>query len=159
MVSNPGTHQKTPRCWAWSCSSYPIRRLPTHKLAVTRHPFSLWSMTPERYSKGKTTPFHILLQWFCLQNSKSILITISFFQCTNEVQWRHPNIKFSKYADDMAIVGLLNHTKPDDFHFQTIYDFSTWCKDCNLILNMDKSKEMINHWFLQNFHSWITCFY
>ena len=38
-----------------------------------------------------------------------------------------------KYADDMAIAGLLTHTKPDDFYFQTI----------NLILNTDKTKEMI----------------
>ena len=72
-----------------------------------------------------------------------VLSPFLFSVYTNEVQSRHPNIKVFKYADDMAIVGLLNHTKPDDFYFQTINDFSAWCKDCNLILNTDKTKEMI----------------
>ena len=47
------------------------------------------------------------------------------------------------YADDMAIVGLLNHTTPDDFYFQAISDFSDWCKQSNLILNTNKTKEMV----------------
>ena len=34
-----------------------------------------------------------------------------------------PTSSFFKYADDMAIVGLLNHIKPDDYYFQTINDF------------------------------------
>ena len=64
-----------------------------------------------------------------------ILSPFLFSVYTNEVQSRHPNIKVFKYADDMAIVGLLNHTKPDDFYFQTI----------NFILNTYKTKEMIIH--------------
>ena len=43
----------------------------------------------------------------------------------------------------MAIEGLLNHTTSDDFYFQTISDFSDWCKQRNLILNTNKTKEMV----------------
>ena len=64
-----------------------------------------------------------------------VLSQFLFSVYTNEVQSRGINIKSFKYADDMAIVGLLNHTKPDDFYFLSINDFSAWCKDCNLILN------------------------
>ena len=64
-----------------------------------------------------------------------VLSQFLFSVYTNEVQSRGINIKSFKYADDMAIVGLLNRTKPDDFYFLSINDFSAWCKDCNLILN------------------------
>ena len=37
----------------------PIHRLPAHELAVTKQPFPLSSMPPEKYLKGKTTPSHI----------------------------------------------------------------------------------------------------
>ena len=52
-------------------------------------------------------------------------------------------LRIFKYADDMAIVGLLNHTTPDDFYYQATSDFSDWCKQSNLILNTNKTKEMV----------------
>ena len=52
-------------------------------------------------------------------------------------------IQVFKYADDTAIVGLLNHLKPDNFYFDAIKDCVSWCKSNNLILNTSKTKEMV----------------
>jgi hypothetical protein len=48
-----------------------------------------------------------------------------------------------KYADDMAIVGLLKHGNSDSFYFEYIKCFEDWCKVNNLFINTDKTKEMV----------------
>ena len=72
-----------------------------------------------------------------------VLSPFLFSVYTNSVVSNNPSVRIFKYADDMAIVGLMNHTKCDNFYFQTISDFSNWCHDSNLILNTDKTKEMV----------------
>lgn len=43
----------------------------------------------------------------------------------------------------MVILGLLKHNDSDQSYFNTITRFTNWCQASNLILNTDKTKEMV----------------
>ena len=43
----------------------------------------------------------------------------------------------------MVILGLLKHNDSDQSYFDTITRFTNWCQASNLILNTDKTKEMV----------------
>lgn len=69
---------------------------------------------------------------------------------TNDCQSTTPNTTFYKYADDTAIVGLLSGKKDTakqtiTAYHQSITDFSQWCSDNFLQLNVDKTKELVIH--------------
>ena len=46
-----------------------------------------------------------------------------------------------KYADDTAIVGLVS--QDENKYRKTVSDFYKWCSENYLLLNLDKTKEMI----------------
>ena len=48
-----------------------------------------------------------------------------------------------KYADDMAIIGLLNHRGSDKVYHDFIESFSVFCKNNDLLINSSKTKEMV----------------
>ena len=72
-----------------------------------------------------------------------VLSPLLFSIYTDSVRSDHPSLRLYKYADDMVILGLLDHDGRDDFYFQAINDFHNWCKANCLLLNIDKTKEMI----------------
>ena len=57
----------------------------------------------------------------------------------------HPSAKIFKYADNMAIVGLLNFKDPDTSFpfFDAVQTFVEQCDSVNLLINSTKTKEMV----------------
>ena len=53
-----------------------------------------------------------------------------------------PNSTFIKFADDISMIGLIINIKESDYH-NKIELLVKWSKDNNLILNVDKTKELI----------------
>ena len=72
-----------------------------------------------------------------------VLSPLLFSIYTDAMRSQNSGVQVFKYADDTAIVGLLNHLKPDNFYFDAIKDCVSWCKSNNLILNTSKTKEMV----------------
>jgi hypothetical protein len=72
-----------------------------------------------------------------------VLSPLLFSIYTDFIRSEHKDVKIFKYADDMAIVGLLNHQNSDNNYFTAIDNFTEWCSRNELILNTDKTKEMI----------------
>ena len=72
-----------------------------------------------------------------------VLSPILFSIYTNFIQSEHENIKIFKYADDMAIVGLLDFKTDSSFYFDAIEGFLDKCKSVNLLINAKKTKEMV----------------
>ena len=48
-----------------------------------------------------------------------------------------------KYADDTAVVGLINNDNNETMYFDTVNFVNDWCKDNYLLLNVAKTKELI----------------
>lgn len=72
-----------------------------------------------------------------------VLSPLLFSIYTDSVRSNHPSLRLYKYADDMVFLGLLDHDGNDDFYFNAISDFHDWCKANCLLLNIDKTKEMV----------------
>ena len=72
-----------------------------------------------------------------------VLSPLLFSIYTDAMGSRNSNIQIFKYADDTAIVGLMNHLKPDNFYFDAVSECVSWCEMNNLILNTSKTKEMV----------------
>ena len=53
----------------------------------------------------------------------------------DEVRSSDSKIRVMKYADDMAIIGLLNHRGSDKVYQDFIESFSVFCKNNNLSIN------------------------
>ena len=52
-------------------------------------------------------------------------------------------IKLIKFADDSCIEGLISCNTDQDLYFEEIDYFTNWCKENKLLLNTDKTKEII----------------
>ena len=70
-----------------------------------------------------------------------VLSPLLFSIYTDAMRSRNSNIQIFKYADDTAIVGLMNHLKPDNFYFDAVSECVSWCEMNNLILNTSKTKD------------------
>ena len=72
-----------------------------------------------------------------------VLSPILFSIYTSFIQSKHENVKILKYADDMAIVGLLNFKTDSSFYFDAVDNFLEQCHSVNLLINAKKTKEMV----------------
>lgn len=55
---------------------------------------------------------------------------------------RHKNNLIVKFADDTTDVGLICRNEESRYR-EEVNLFESWCRDNNLVLNVDKTKEMI----------------
>ena len=96
-------------------------------------------------------------QRVCVNGSQSEVLTIStgcpqgsvlspllFSLFTNEFALNESNFKLIKYADDMALVGLLQKTDPsgEAFYLSHTRALEAWCLNSQLVINVSKTKEM-----------------
>ena len=72
-----------------------------------------------------------------------VLSPILFSIYTDFIQSEHTNVKILKYADNMAIVGLLDFKTDASFYFDTVDNFLEKGHSVNLLINAKKTKEMI----------------
>ena len=86
-----------------------------------------------------------ILNWDIGFPQGCILSQVLFSIYTDFLKSTHPDIKIFKYADDMALVGLLNFKDPDTSFpfFNTVQTFVDLCASVNLLINASKMKEMV----------------
>lgn len=60
---------------------------------------------------------------------------------TNDYQSKHTSVNALKFADDTAILGLIQTSEKD--YFEEIEHFVKWCTENYLTLNVKKTKEII----------------
>ena len=70
-----------------------------------------------------------------------VLSPILFTMYTSDCKSSDVNSKLFKYADDTALVSLCNNN--DDMYREEARNFTKWCEDNYLFLNVQKTKEMI----------------
>ena len=92
-----------------------------------------------RLGNSQSTPLHCDIG--CPQGC--VLSPILFSIYTDFIQTEHESIKILKYADDMAIIGLLDFKTAASFYFDAIVDVLEKCKSVNLLINAKKTKEMV----------------
>ncbi len=74
-----------------------------------------------------------------------VLSPVLFSIFTNEFTINEENFRLFKYADDMALVGLLNKTNQtyDLAYLTHIKALETWCCSSQLEINVAKTKKII----------------
>ena len=73
-----------------------------------------------------------------------VLSPVLFSIYTDFIRATQPNVQLLKYADDMALIVLLNFQKEDsNFYFNDVNTFLNQCKSVNLLINASKTKEMV----------------
>ena len=73
----------------------------------------------------------------------TVLAPTLFTIYTDSCRSLFDNIPILKYADDTAIQALIRNKEDVDNYFLTINNFTKWCEDHFLKLNVKKTKEMI----------------
>ena len=71
-----------------------------------------------------------------------VLSAVLFILYTNGLIAKHKNCYIIKYADDTAIIGLISDNDEHDY-INEVNDTVKWCSDHNLLLNVNKTKELI----------------
>ena len=72
----------------------------------------------------------------------TLCYAVYYIGYTNELRSRFRNCHLIKYADDTVIVGLISNTDESEYNEQ-ISEVVLWCKAHNLLLNAEKTKELI----------------
>ena len=72
-----------------------------------------------------------------------VLSPVLFTMYTNECQINYDFIKLIKFADDSSIQGLLRDAQDEIIYKNSIDLFTEWCDNNKLLLNTDKTKELI----------------
>ena len=72
-----------------------------------------------------------------------VLSPVLFTIYTNVCQIDNNIVKLIKFADDSCIEGLITSEDDTDLYFRDIDYFTTWCTENKLLLNTDKTKEVI----------------
>merc|ERR1712082_280173 len=67
-----------------------------------------------------------------------LLFTLLTHDCTP----KHSTNVFVKFADDTTVVGLI-HNNDESSYRDEVSQLTTWCGDNNLILNVEKTKEVV----------------
>ena len=62
---------------------------------------------------------------------------------TNDCQINSDILKLLKFADDSSIIALLRSPEDETVYTNYIHDFTKWCVDHNLLLNVSKTKELV----------------
>lgn len=61
---------------------------------------------------------------------------------THDCVPKHKNNLIVKFADNTTVVGLI-HRNEESRYREEVNLFESWCRDNNLVLNVDRTKEMI----------------
>ena len=69
-----------------------------------------------------------------------VLSPLLFILYTNNCSSPHPGRHLIKFADDTALVSLLQGDEQD--HGPVLHEFLNWCEQSHLLLNTSKTKEM-----------------
>ena len=73
-----------------------------------------------------------------------VMLAYLFALYTNDCRSSTKCCHVIKYADDTAIIALINDPAKDELLYRRqIADTAQWCRDHNLILNTKKTKELI----------------
>ncbi|KAL0178989.1 hypothetical protein M9458_024431, partial [Cirrhinus mrigala] len=105
--------------------------------------YNFLSNRPQTVKIGTTTSSTIITNTGAPQGC--VLSPFLYILYTNDCQSSLPNTIYYKYADDTAIVGLLTDNSSITAYHQSITDFTLWCSDNYLQLNIDKTKELVIH--------------
>ncbi len=75
----------------------------------------------------------------------SVLSPILFSLYISDFMIQYPNFKLFKYADDMALVGLLHKGSINDTteYMKYVDELLNWCSNSVLILNIGKTKKLV----------------
>ena len=71
-----------------------------------------------------------------------VLSPLLYTLLTHDCVPRHKNNMIVKFADDTTVVGLI-HGNEESYYREEVNLFERWCRDNNLVLNAEKTKEMI----------------
>ena len=71
-----------------------------------------------------------------------VLSAVLFVLYTNNLITKYKNCYIIKYADDTAIIGLIDNGDEQDYILQ-VKEATEWCAKHNLLLNVNKTKELI----------------
>lgn len=71
-----------------------------------------------------------------------VLSPLLYTLLTHDCVPRHKNNLIVKFADNTTVVGLIHRNKESRYR-EEVNLFESWCRDNNLVLNVDKTKEMI----------------
>ena len=72
-----------------------------------------------------------------------VLSPVLFTIYTNVCQIDNNTVKLIKFADDSCIEGFIASDDDTDVYFNEIKYFTSWCTDNKLLLNTDKTKEIV----------------
>uniref|UniRef100_A0A3Q3GD57 Reverse transcriptase domain-containing protein n=1 Tax=Labrus bergylta TaxID=56723 RepID=A0A3Q3GD57_9LABR len=87
-------------------------------------------------STSKTTVMSTGAPQGCVLSS--LLFTLLTHDCAPSFSSNH----IVKFADDTTVVGLISNN--DETHYRMeVSQLATWCRDNNLFLNVDKTKEVV----------------
>ena len=73
---------------------------------------------------------------------EGVLSHILFTMYTNDCQIKNEILKLLKFADDSSIIALLRSPEDETVYTNYIHDFTKWCVDHNLLLNILKLKSL-----------------
>ena len=71
-----------------------------------------------------------------------VLSPLLFTLLTHDCTPKHSNNIFVKFADDTTVVGLV-HNNDESNYRDEVSQLTTWCGNNNLLLNVEKTKEII----------------
>ena len=77
-----------------------------------------------------------------------VLSAFLFTIYTNDMSMNNQDCKIIKYADDTAVIGLINNCDESKYR-DTVQYIMNWCDRCKLDLNVNKTKELV-HDFRKN---------
>ena len=72
-----------------------------------------------------------------------VLSPVLFTIYTNVCQIDNNTVKLIKFADDSCIEGFIASDDDTDVYFNEVKYFTSWCTDNKLLLNTDKTKEIV----------------
>ena len=78
-----------------------------------------------------------------------VLSPVLFTIYTNICQIDNDIVKLIKFADDSCIQGLISKDNDVSYYFDKIDFFTNWCSENKLLLNTDKTKEIVFDFRLQ----------
>ena len=95
---------------------------------------------PQAVRVGSTTSSTITLNTGAPQGC--VLSPILFILLTHDCTPKHSTNVFVKFADDTTVVGLI-HKNDESSYRDEVSQLTTWCRDNNLTLNVEKTKEIV----------------
>ena len=72
-----------------------------------------------------------------------VLSPILFTMYTNDCTMNNDKLKLLKFADDSAIIALMRSQADEILYDNYVGEFTSWCENHNLLLNVSKTKELI----------------